>query len=194
MSQDEKGQVVLDFDLESASSIFCSDFYLIAYHGGYKLTEFVYHGKKQVVLSAPSSDATAFDLAQNGVRVFRFLHSMAATLEQITATAALFVPVETRGVPWIVAQANLDFLNKMMDVQMPKRAITDVDVDPSLIHSGDFLGIIRLDGLDPMIAFGMGSTTGHTTVAQWIDGVLHICESQAIGSYWLKNGIQCTEF
>lgn len=34
-----------------------------------------------------------------------------------------------------------------------------------MVHSGDFFGVIRLDGLDPMLAWGMGSTTGHTTVA-----------------------------
>lgn len=45
-----------------------------------------------------------------------------------------------------------------------------------------------------MLAWGMGSMTGHTTVAQRIDGVLHICESQAKGSYWDVNGIQCTVF
>jgi hypothetical protein len=43
--------------------------------------------------------------------------------------------------------------------------VTDVEVDEDLIQSGDFFGIIRLDGLDPMIAFGMGSSTGHTVVA-----------------------------
>eukprot|EP00339_Tiarina_fusa_P021209 CAMPEP_0117027492 /NCGR_PEP_ID=MMETSP0472-20121206/20089_1 /TAXON_ID=693140 ORGANISM="Tiarina fusus, Strain LIS" /NCGR_SAMPLE_ID=MMETSP0472 /ASSEMBLY_ACC=CAM_ASM_000603 /LENGTH=48 /DNA_ID= /DNA_START= /DNA_END= /DNA_ORIENTATION= len=48
---------------------------------------------------------------------------------------------------------------------MEKRDITDVEIDESLVHSGDFIGIIRLDGLDPMLAWGMGSTTGHTTVA-----------------------------
>ena len=79
-------------------------------------------------------------------------------------------------------------------VTMAKRDITDVDVDESLIHSGDFIGIIRLDGLDPMLAWGMGSVTGHTTVAHRINGVLHICESQAKGSYWDVNGIQCTVY
>lgn len=153
------------------------------------MVEYVLHGDKQVVLSVPKDQATAYDLEQNGVRIFRFYHSMAATLEQVTATAALFVPVATQHVPSLVAKGNLDFLKKMMNVEMHKRPITDVDIDPALVHSGDFIGIIRLDGLDPMIAFGMGSTTGHTTVAQRIDGVLHICESQAGGSYWTKNGI-----
>lgn len=40
-------------------------------------------------------------------------------------------------------------------------------LNESDIHSGDFLGVIRMDGLDPMLAFGMGSHTGHTAVALW---------------------------
>jgi len=46
--------------------------------------------------------------------------------------------------------------------------------------------------LDPMIAWGMGGTTGHTTVALWIDGVLNVCESTVSDDYWPTNGIQCT--
>lgn len=60
---------------------------------------------------------------------------------------------------------------------MKERKIQDVDIDEDLVHSGDFFGIIRLDGLDPMLAWGMGSVTGHTTIAHRIDGVLHVCES-----------------
>lgn len=40
----------------------------------------------------------------------------------------------------------------------------------------------------------MGSTTGHTTVAQWIDGELYICESTVDDSYWPTNGIQKTPY
>lgn len=50
-------------------------------------------------------------------------------------------------------------------------------INESLIHSGDHFAIIRLDGLDPMITYGMGSANGHTTVAMWRDGKLHVCES-----------------
>ena len=72
---------------------------------------------------------------------------------------------------------------------MTKRNITNTGVDESLIQGGDFLGIIRLDGLDPTLAWGMGSVTGHTTIAHRINGTLHVCESQAKGSYWDVNGI-----
>lgn len=102
---------------------------------------------------------------------------MAVTAEQVIKSAALFVPEATQGVPSLIANGNRDFLKTLMNLDMPKRQVTDVEVDEDLIQSGDFFGIIRLDGLDPMIAFGMGSSTGHTVVAQRIDGVLHICES-----------------
>jgi hypothetical protein len=70
--------------------------------------------------------------------------------------------------------------------------VRNVDIDESEIQSGDFFGVVRFDGLDPMLAWAMGSTTGHTTTALRIDGVLHVCESTAKGSYWPVNGIQCT--
>jgi len=46
--------------------------------------------------------------------------------------------------------------------------------------------------LDPMINWGMGGTTGHTTVALWIEGELNVCESTVKSVYWPTNGIQCT--
>jgi hypothetical protein len=42
-------------------------------------------------------------------------------------------------------------------------------------------GILRMDGLDPMLAWGMGATTGHVVTALWIDGELCIVESQESG-------------
>lgn len=53
-------------------------------------------------------------------------------------------------------------------LMLRKRTSRDDPVlNESDIHSGDFFGVLRLDGLDPMLAFGMGSQTGHTTVALW---------------------------
>ena len=41
------------------------------------------------------------------------------------------------------------------------------------------MGWVRLDGLDPMIAWAMGAATGHTAVALWQGQELFICESNA---------------
>merc|ERR1711916_309246 len=75
------------------------------------------------------------------------------------------------------------------------------------VHTGDFMGIIRLDGLDPMIAWGMGSNiTGHTVffirfpTDEVINGVtytantLYVSESQTKSHYWPVNLIQINPF
>eukprot|EP00669_Euglena_mutabilis_P002329 TRINITY_DN12949_c0_g1_i1.p1 TRINITY_DN12949_c0_g1~~TRINITY_DN12949_c0_g1_i1.p1 ORF type:complete len:232 (+),score=64.01 TRINITY_DN12949_c0_g1_i1:1-696(+) len=61
------------------------------------------------------------------------------------------------------------------------------------IHSGDAFGGIRLDGLDPMLAWAMGSSTGHLATALRIeDGSLYVTESTTKDSYWPTDGIQMT--
>ena len=53
---------------------------------------------------------------------------------------------------------------------MPKRpeGVPEIlPVDKNLIQNGDTFDIMRLDGLDPMIAFAMGAATGHTAIALW---------------------------
>jgi hypothetical protein len=63
--------------------------------------------------------------------------------------------------------------------------VEQVTIDESTVQSGDFFGIIRLDGLDPMLAWAMGSTTGHTTVAiRDASGELYIAESTVNDVYW----------
>ena len=43
---------------------------------------------------------------------------------------------------------------------MEKRPIQVVTLNESLINDGDFFGVIRLDGLDPTLAWAMGAHTG----------------------------------
>jgi hypothetical protein len=49
-----------------------------------------------------------------------------------------------------------------------------------------------MDGLDPMIVWGMGGRTGHTAIALWIEDELYVTESTVTSAYWPTNGIQKT--
>ena len=69
-----------------------------------------------------------------------------------------------------------------------------LEVPAEMIKNGDTFNIMRLDGLDPMIAWAMGAATGHTAVALWRDGQLQVCESNALSPYWPRNGIQCNPY
>ena len=93
------------------------------------------------------------------------------------------------------AARNVKFMSEYAARDMSPRTVNEVDLPESYIQSGDFFGIIRLDGLDPMLAWAMGSTTGHTTIAVRDEaGDLYIHESTAKDSYWPTNGIQKTPF
>lgn len=62
-----------------------------------------------------------------------------------------------------------------------------------LINSGDFISILRLDGLDPLIMYGSGSHASHSVMALRMDGELYIVESQGAW-YWPQDGLQKTLF
>lgn len=66
----------------------------------------------------------------------------------------------------------------------------NVDIPKESVRSGDFMGIIRLDGLETMQVWGTGARTGHTVVCMWEDGELYVYESTDKTSYWDIPNIQ----
>lgn len=50
-------------------------------------------------------------------------------------------------------------------MKLEPREIQEYEYDESLIQSGDFIAISRLDGLDPIIMLGSGTHAGHSTMA-----------------------------
>ena len=92
-----------------------------------------------------------------------------------------------------MVQENLNFLNHTMGLTMEERPIQEIAYDESLINSGDFFSILRLDGIDPIIMLASGSHVGHSVMALRMDGVLYIVESQGAW-YWPQAGIQKTPY
>eukprot|EP01004_Peranema_trichophorum_P002366 NODE_1431_length_1957_cov_53.432388_g1212_i0.p1 GENE.NODE_1431_length_1957_cov_53.432388_g1212_i0~~NODE_1431_length_1957_cov_53.432388_g1212_i0.p1 ORF type:complete len:580 (+),score=113.91 NODE_1431_length_1957_cov_53.432388_g1212_i0:57-1796(+) len=138
--------------------------------------------------------AEIWDIENKGIRVFHFRDGLVRFTEDLTATLSMFSPILEKTPSAAATKANLEFLLKYRNLNMAKRATPVVPLDESQIHSGDFIGVIRLDGLDPMLAYGMGSSTGHTAVALWENGQLYIAESTTNSTYWPTNGIQRTPY
>ena len=90
-------------------------------------------------------------------------------------------------------KANLKFIKEVLGTELQERTIQKVDIDPDTINSGDFLAIMRLDGLDPMIMYGTGSRVGHNVMALRFDGELYVVESQDAW-YWPTHGLQRTKW
>lgn len=191
-------QIVLTFELQQAKSLFCSDMYLLGTVSGLQLKSFFFKGSHSVVFSLPhdASKADVWDITTKGVRVFQFETGILDVVSDLLSTVLLFGSEATQGVPQWVADVNLDFLAKYAGVKMTPRSTPSVTIDEDSINSGDFFGVMRLDGLDPMLAWAMGSTTGHTTVAlrDPADGQLYIAESTVKDSYWPTDGIQKTPY
>lgn len=111
---------------------------------------------------------------------------MVDTVESIYNSAKAFVggltahpywPVIGSKVPPYMERANVKFFKEAMGYELKERPITKVEIDPDLIQDGDFVAIMRLDGLDPIIMYGTGSHAGHSTMALRFDGELYIVES-----------------
>ena len=151
-------------------------------------------------LPEDAREAEKWDLTDKGVRVFAYVDNVRTTMANLVETLKIFVPEETKIVDPVSARNNVDFMARYPQFKMEQRdPLSSVPPLEHQVHSGDFFGVIRLDGLDPVLAWGMGSTTGHTTTALWMDNeegkrTLYITESTVTDSYWPTNGIQKTEY
>lgn len=121
------------------------------------------------------------DLSRNGLGTYLWPLGVEGTAESLRKTLSLFSG------PDMVAN-NVQFFAEKEFWSLQERPYNYVNLSVSDFQSGDMLAIIRLDGLDPMIAWGTGGTTGHTAIyVDFPDGP-HICESTDTPSnthpYW----------
>ena len=96
-------------------------------------------------------------------------------------------------VPPYMEKANVQWIKDTQNVTLVERTTQKVEIDPDTIQSGDFFGVMRLDGLDPMIMYGTGSRVGHNVMALRFDGELYVVESQDAW-YWPTHGLQRTKW
>lgn len=188
----------LSIKVSGHKKIICADYYMFATASSIQVGFFptpIPGTKKYKFSSAKLSQSEVWDVDMLGIRAFRFRDGPMNLVRDLFETALLFTGEILKSPPAFALQHNVDFLQRYMGITMKDRLDEGgVLLNETEIGSGDFFGIIRLDGLDPMIAWGMGSHTGHTAVAMWEDGHLYVTESTAKGTYWPTNGIQRTPY
>lgn len=200
LSADEStGDVTITVDTEGSSSLFCSDWFFFATTSLQHVETFYLSGNHEVTFKNLTSD-TLNEIREEGLRVYMFCDGYADTFLSVYNTALAFVgglgtdpnvPIYGSHVPDYMEDANVKFLSSLMGYNLTMRETQDyIDLyDESLIQSGDFISITRLDGVDPIIMYGSGSHAGHSVLALRFDGELYIIESQD-GWYWPNHGIQ----
>jgi hypothetical protein len=148
---------------------------------------------------AKMSTAEREYVAERGLYVLRSCDNLLNLPQNIFMTMKLFVgglglnpniPVFGSKIPDYQLHANMEFAEmttgyKWRFRENPKT----IKIDKHSIKSGDYLSIIRFDGLDNLIHLGTGSRSGHNTIAMWRDNELWVLESQDAW-YWPRHGIQ----
>lgn len=194
----EKTSKGYDFIIEVSHKkhLFCNDAYLVGFTGSFDVKVLEFEGKHVTKFDQDYSYAENYDAEKLGFRAFLFPAGIVTDAHQLMETLMLFLGgLLGAHVPKFDERDNHQFLcDHMPNNCMQVRTTNYVNISKSQIKSGDFLGVIRMDGLDPMLAWAMNSHTGHTTITMWKGDVLHVCESTTNSAYWPTNGIQCTEY
>jgi len=160
--------------------------------------EYLFFEKTHTLVFKNLDEDDIIDLNLTGVKTYLFCHGVVDSFVSVFNTVKLFLgglganpkyPIIGSHVPEYMEKANVHFVKEALGWEMEKRDVTEVVLDESEIHDGDFLAITRLDGLDEIIMWGTGGRVGHSTVALHIDGELNIIESQDAW-YWPKHKIQ----
>jgi hypothetical protein len=183
--EDNLEQTEIHLTLKDAKSAFCNEYLMMGNTGVQEIQSYFLHGKKKITMKYPSDNAR-LDTAYNGFTMYTFCEKPKYVFASILKTLTAFVggltthpkiPVVGSHVPEYMEKANIEWMSSF-GYDMVKRETTKVEIDESLIHSGDFLAVTRLDGLDPLIMYGTGTHAGHSVMAMWFpDGELYAVES-----------------
>eukprot|EP01116_Phalansterium_solitarium_P019619 TRINITY_DN5556_c0_g1_i1.p1 TRINITY_DN5556_c0_g1~~TRINITY_DN5556_c0_g1_i1.p1 ORF type:complete len:572 (+),score=196.97 TRINITY_DN5556_c0_g1_i1:105-1820(+) len=189
----DRKTAVITFNTTGKTSRDCDDGYFIATTSQADIHYMKDGDTHTIEWRGPFSENQINDIETYGFRLFSLTDDATWTIIDFWETLQLFIgAMVEHQVPSWTAEDNLKFLRDYANYTLEPRKIQVVTLNESDIHSGDFLAILRLDGLDPMLAWGMGSHTGHTAITMWIDGALYVCESTTNSAYWPTNGIQKT--
>jgi len=190
----------LNITTSNKQSSFCYDNVFFANTEIQHIESFYFEGAHTLHFTIPFDGEV--DLRFGGLKMWHFCGGFKDTFLSVFHTLEAFIgglslhpniPVIGSHTPPYMENANLNFIEAGMGFRPEERPIYEVQVPESEIHSGDFLVIQRLDGLDPMIMYGTGSRGAHCTMALWFDDELYIVESQDAW-YWPTAGIQRTPY
>ena len=195
-----KDKIVLSLENSNKIETWCSELFIF-HTSNHNYLQFVaFEGYHEIILKRINQDDKD-EIKINGIKLYSFCAGLVNTIKSLFATFKAFYgglsldphaknPKFRPTIPKDMEKANLRVL-ELFNHYTPERRKNNTIVyfDKNTIHSGDFLAISRLDGVDPLIMIGSGGRSGHSCVCSWIDDELYVLESQD-GWYWPKKGIQ----
>ena len=166
-------------DSEHKSSIFCNDYYLFGTNKFLQFHNVILNDKYKYIVN--SNFYIAKDIELNGFHIFHFDKGVVYSIGNLLSTYELFNSINMKS-------KNINFLKTQMGLLLEKSSKTNISFNVSSLSEGDIILITRYDGLDPMIMYGSGSSSGHTAMVLLVNNTLSIVEStdkNPFGkSYW----------
>ena len=197
MSRDK---IVLSLENSGKTDTWCSELFIFHTSNHNYLQFIAFEGFHEIVIKRITQDDKD-EIKVNGVKLYGFCAGLVNTVKSFFLTLKAFYgglgidphaknPKFRPSIPKDMEKANLRIL-ELFNHYTPERRKNDtiVNFDKKTIHSGDFLLISRMDGLDPLIMIGAGGRSGHSAVCSWVGDELYVLESQS-GWYWPHDGIQ----
>jgi len=190
------------FTTKNKKSSTCNETVLFANTEIQHVEIYFFSGAHKMHFTTPTQESQD-DMKISGIGAFNFCDSPKGLIESLWETLKMFLgglganpsaKIFGTHVPKYQEEANKRFIKETMNVDLVERTTKKVEIDPSLIQSGDFFGVMRLDGLDQIIMYGTGAYIGHNVMAlRMEDDELYIVESQDAW-YWPTHGLQRTKW
>jgi len=184
-----------------ATDLKCTDAYFYSTLSNFHIETKFKHGKNVITFKVTPEELET--IKRSGIMVFRMCDKTVNFIPDLFKTLTLFlgglglnpnIPFFGSKPTDAQIRANIKFIYEATGFQWqerPKNVV--VELDESLLSSGDFIAITRFDGLDQIIEWGTGSHVGHCVMILKVDGVAYVVESQAAW-YWPRKDIQMNPY
>jgi hypothetical protein len=200
LKQNSDGVLKAEIMADGHKGGLCVEFIILTSGNTSKFSFLYLEAKEEIVFDQKLMTQPERDyIFKMGLFVLRSCDNLINLPENLFRTLKLFaggfglnpnIPIFGSKIPNYQLKANIEWAKESTGFQWNLRKDPkSINIDKKNIKSGDYLSIIRFDGLDNLIHTATGSRSGHSTMAMWRDGELYVVESQDAW-YWPRHGIQ----
>jgi len=198
----DAGTVEMTLVTAKPTSLTCADSYFFSTLINYHFGTYLRHGTHKTTYKVSATELA--QIKATGLFVFRTCDKLKNIIPDIFKTTLLFlgelrlisgldphdhnVPTEKD------IKESIEFVEKTTGYVWEKRPQNVlVELDESLVNSGDFFAVRKFDGTGNLVEYGTGSHVNHCTIALRVDGQLYIAESNS-NFEWPVEGIQMAPY
>jgi len=166
------------------------------------MQSYFFHGTHKTTFKVSAEELQ--QIKTTGVFVYRTCDKLRNFLPDIFKTALLFIgEIElgagihshNKSIPSkFDIKQSIKFIKESTGYEFQERPHdVVVEIDESLVNSGDFFAVKKFDGTGNLVEYGTGAHVNHCTVALRVNGELYIAESNS-NFEWPVGGLQMNPY